>query len=130
MRKSLQFALAAGSMLILAPAAMAQNFTAQDFTAQGFSAQDFTARDFMAQDSTVRLSPLFLVQPQTAQEYAREYAPYSVLPSMNWRAPVFPHTWHMQTWDAQTWGVQTWDVRAVPFTLEETRAPDRASKPD
>ena len=95
MRKSLQFALAAGSMFILAPAAMAQ--------------------DAMAQDATVRLSPLFLVQPQTAQEYTREYAPYSVLPSTNWRAPVFPHTW---------------DVRAVPFTLDETRAPDRASKPD
>ena len=91
MRKSLQFALAAGSMFILASAAMAQ-------------------------DATVRLSPLFLVQPQTAQEYAREYAPYSVLPSMNWRAPAFPHTWNVHA--------------VVPFTLEETRAPDRASKPD
>ena len=90
MRKSLQFALAAGSTFILASAAMAQ-------------------------DATVRLSPLFLVQPQTAQEYAREYAPYSAPPAMNWRAPIFPHTW---------------DVHAVPFTLEETRAPDRASKPD
>jgi hypothetical protein len=96
MRKSLQFALAAGSMLIFASAAMAQAA--------------------MAQDAAVRLSPLFLVQPQTAQEYTREYAPYSVLPSMNWRAPVFPHTWDGQT--------------VVPFTLEETRAPDRASKPD
>ena len=59
----------------------------------------------------VGLSPLFEVQPQVAQEYA----PYSILPSMIWRAPVFPHTW-----DAQA---------VVPFTLEETRAPDRASKP-
>jgi hypothetical protein len=99
MRKSLQFALAAGSMFILASAAMAQ-------------------------DAAVRLSPLFLVQPQTAQEttrdytreYTREYAPYSVLPSMNWRAPVFPHTWDGQA--------------VVPFTLEETRAGERASKPD
>jgi hypothetical protein len=95
MRKSLQFTLAAGSMFIFASAAMAQ-------------------------DATVSPSPLFLVQPQTAQEYAREYtreyAPYSVLPSMNWRAPVFPHTWDGQA--------------VVPFTLEETRALDRASKPD
>ena len=111
MRKSLQFALAAGSMFIPASAAMAQDVMAQDVMAQGVMAQDV-----MTQDATVRLSPLFLVQPQTAQEYAREYAPYSVLPSMNWRAPVF---------------LQTWDVHAVvPFTLEETRAPDRASKPD
>ena len=91
MRKSLQFALAAGSMFIFASAAMAQ-------------------------DTTVRLSsplfPLFQVQPQIAQEYA----PYSVLPSMVWRAPVFPHKWDVQA--------------VVPFTLEETRAPDRASKPD
>jgi hypothetical protein len=87
MRKSLQFALAAGSMFIFASAAMAQ-------------------------DATVRLSPLFQVQPQIAQEYA----PYSVLPWMNWRAPVFTHTWDVQA--------------VVPFTLEETRAPDRASKPD
>ncbi len=50
MRKSLQFALAAGSMFIFASAAMAQ-------------------------DATVRLSPLFQVQPQIAQEYA----PYSAL---------------------------------------------------
>ena len=95
MRKSLQFALAAGSMFIFASAAMAQ-------------------------DATVRLSPLFLVQPQTAQEYTREYtreyAPYSVLPSMTWRAPVFPLAWDVQA--------------VVPFTLDETRAPDRASKPD
>jgi hypothetical protein len=91
MRKSLQFALTAGSMFIFASAAMAQ-------------------------DATVRLSPLFLVQPQVTQEYAREYAPYSVLPSMNWRAPVFPHTWDGQA--------------VVPFTLEEMRAGDRASKPD
>jgi hypothetical protein len=87
MRKSLQFALAAGSMFIFTSAAMAE-------------------------DATVRLSPLFQVQPEIAQEYA----PYPVLPSMIWRAPVFPHTW---------------DVQAVaPFTLEETRAPDRASKPN
>jgi hypothetical protein len=91
MRKSLQFALVAGSTFIFASAAMAQ-------------------------DATVRLSPLFLIQPQMAQEHAREYAPYSVLPSMNWRAPVFPHTWDGQA--------------VVPFTLEETRALDRASKPD
>jgi hypothetical protein len=97
MRKSLQFALAAGSMFIFASAAMAQAAMAQDA-------------------ATVRLSPLFLVQPQMTQEYAREYAPYSVLPSMNWRAPVFPHTWDGQA--------------VVPFTLEEMRAGDRASKPD
>ena len=47
---------------------------------------------------------------------AQECTLYSVSPSMIWRAPVFPHTWDMQ-------GV-------VPFTLEETRAPDRASKPN
>jgi hypothetical protein len=91
MRKSLQFALVAGSIFACASAAMAQ-------------------------DATVRRSPLFLVQPQMAQEYAREHAPYSVLPSMNWRAPVFP-----QTWDGQA---------VVPFTLEETRAPESASKSD
>ena len=73
MRKSLQIALAAASMFIFASAAMAQ---------------DSMAQDSMAQDATVRLSPLFLVQPQMTQEYAREYAPYSVLPSMNWRAPM------------------------------------------
>ena len=102
MRKSLQSALAAGSMFIFASAAMAQSAMAQSA---------------MAQDAaTVRLSPLFLVQPQVTQEYAREYAPYSVLPSMNWRAPVFPHTWDGQA--------------VVPFTLEEMRAGDRASKPD
>ena len=87
MRKSLRFVLAAGSMFIFASAAMAQ-------------------------DTTVRLSPLFQVQPQIGQEYA----PYSVLPSMIWRAPVFPHTWDMQA--------------VVPFTLKETSAPDRASKPN
>ena len=92
MQKSLQsalVALAAGSMLIFASAAMAQ-------------------------DAPVGLiiSPLFEVQPQVAQEYA----PYSLLPSMIWRAPVFP---------------PTWDVEAVvPFTLDETRAPDRTSKPN
>jgi hypothetical protein len=87
MRKSLQFALAAGSMVIFASAAMAQ-------------------------DAPVRLSPLFQVQPRIAQDYA----PYSVLPSMIWRAPVFPHRW-----DAQA---------VVPFTLEETLVPHGASKPD
>ena len=87
MRKSLQFALAAGSMFIFASAATAQ-------------------------DATVRFSPLFQVQPQIAQEYA----PYSALPSMIWRAPVFPHTWDMQA--------------VVSFALEETRALDRASKPN
>jgi hypothetical protein len=87
MQKSLQFALAAGSMFIFASAAMAQ-------------------------DATARLSPLIQVQPQIAQEYA----PYSVLPSMIWRAPVFPHIWDVQA--------------VVPFTLQETRAPDRVSKPD
>jgi hypothetical protein len=87
MRKSLQFALAAGSMFIFASAAMAQ-------------------------DATARLSPLFQVQPQVAQEYV----PYSVLPSMIWRAPVFPRTWEVQT--------------VVPFTLGETSAPDRPSKPN
>jgi hypothetical protein len=86
MRKSLQYALAAGSMFLFASAAMAQD--------------------------AVRLSPLFQAQPQIAQEYA----PYSVLPSMIWRAPVFPHTWDVQA--------------VVPFTFEDTRAPDRASKPN
>ncbi len=83
MRKSLKFALAAGSIFIFASAAMAQ-------------------------DVTVRLSPLFQVQPQSAQEYA----PYSMI----WRAPVFPHIW-----DAQP---------VVPFAMEETSAPDRAAKPE
>jgi hypothetical protein len=87
MRKSLQLVLATGSMFIFASAAMAQ-------------------------DDRVGVSPLFEVQPQIAQEYA----PYSVLPSMIWRAPVFPHTWDVQA--------------VVPFTLEETRAPDRTSKPN
>jgi hypothetical protein len=63
-------------------------------------------------DGRRRHSPLFQVQPLIAQEYT----PYSVLPSMIWRAPVLPHTWDMQA--------------VVPFTLEETRAPDRASKPN
>jgi hypothetical protein len=56
MRKSLQFAFAAGSMFVFASAATAQ-------------------------DATVRFSPVFPVQPQIAHEYA----PYSVLPSMIWR---------------------------------------------
>ena len=86
MRKSLQFALAAGSMFIFSSAAMAQ-------------------------DATLRLGPLFQVQPLIAQEYA----PYSVLPSMTWRAPVFPQTWDMQA--------------VVPFTLEVKRPLDGASNP-
>ena len=88
MRKSLQFVLAAGSMIIVSSAAMAQ-------------------------DATKRLRPLFQVQPLIAQENA----PYLVLPSMNWRAPVFP---------------QTWDMQAVaPFTLDVERPLDGASnRPD
>ena len=66
----------------------------------------------IAQDAPVRLSPLFEIRPEITQEYT----PLSVLPSTIWRAPVFPHTW-----DAQA---------VVPFTLEETPAPNRASKPD
>ena len=85
MPKSVQFALAAGSMLIFASAAMAQ-------------------------DATVGFNPLFEVQPQIIQEY-----PYSILPSMTRRAPVMPLTWDTQT--------------VVPFTLEEKRPLDRASKP-
>jgi hypothetical protein len=88
MRKSLQFALGA------------------------LAAESMFIFASAAVGQTVGLSPLFEVQPQVAQEYA----PYSILPSMIWRAPVFPHTW-----DAQA---------VVPFTLEETRAPDRASKPN
>ena len=60
---------------------------------------------------TVGLSPLFEVQPQISQEY-----PHSILPSMTWRAPVMPLTWDTQT--------------VVPFTLEEKRPLDRASKPN
>jgi hypothetical protein len=86
MPKSLQFSLATGSMLIFASAAMAQ-------------------------DATVRFNPLFEVQPQISQEY-----PYSILPSMTWRAPVMPLTWDTQT--------------VVPFTLEAKRPLDRASKPN
>jgi hypothetical protein len=86
MPKSLQFALAAGSMLIFASTAMAQHVT-------------------------VRVNPLFEVQPQISQEY-----PYSILPSMTWRAPVMPLTWDTQT--------------VVPFTFEEKRPLDGASKPN
>jgi hypothetical protein len=89
MRKSLQFALVAGSMFIFASAAMTQ-------------------------DATVRLSSLFRVQQQIAQE--QEYAPYAILPSTIWRAPVFPHIRDVQA--------------VVPFTLEQTRTPDHASKPN
>ena len=86
MLKSLQFALAAGSMLIFASTAMAQHVA-------------------------VRVNPLFEVQPQISQEY-----PDSILPSMTWRAPVMPLTWDTQT--------------VVPFTLEDKRPLDRASKPN
>ena len=57
-----------------------------------------------------------LVERQVQPQIAQEYAPYSALPSMIWRAPVFPHTWDMQA--------------VVPFTLEEKRPLDRASKPN
>jgi hypothetical protein len=87
MPKSVQFVLAAGSMLIFASAAMAQ-------------------------DATVRFNPLFEVEPQIGQEYPS----YSALPSMTWRAPVMPLTWDRQA--------------VVPFTLEEKRPLDRASKPN
>ena len=67
MQKSLQFALAAGSMLIFASAAMAQ-------------------------DATVGFNPLFEVQPpiafQVQPQIGQEYPLYSVLPSMMWRTPV------------------------------------------
>jgi hypothetical protein len=86
MAKSVQFSLAAGSMLIFASGAMAEH-------------------------ATVRFNPLFEVQPQISQEY-----PYSILPSMTWRAPVMPLTWDTQT--------------VVPFTLEEKRPHDRASQPN
>jgi hypothetical protein len=75
MPKSVQFALTAGSMLIFASAAMAQ-------------------------DATVRFNPLFKVQPQSAfqlqPQIGQEYPSYSVSPSMMWRAPVMPSTWDMQ----------------------------------
>ena len=86
MPKSVQLSLATGSMLIFASAAMAQ-------------------------DATVRFNPLFEVQPQISQEY-----PYSILPSMTWRAPVMPLTWDTQT--------------VVPFTLQDKRPLDRVSKPN
>jgi len=54
----------------------------------------------------------FQIQPQIGQEYPL----YSVLPSMMWRTPVMPLTWDMQA--------------VVPFTLEEKRLLDRASKPN
>jgi hypothetical protein len=84
MTKFLQFALAAGSMLIFTSTAMAQHAT---------------------------VNPTFEVQPQISQEY-----PYSILPSMTWRAPVMPLRWDTQT--------------VVPFTLEEKRPLDQASKPN
>jgi hypothetical protein len=60
----------------------------------------------MAQHATVRFNPLFEAQPQVSQEY-----PYSIVPSMTWRAPVIPLTWDTQT--------------VVPFTLEEKRPESR-----
>jgi hypothetical protein len=66
----------------------------------------------IAQDATVRFNPLSEVQPQIGQEHPLN----SVLPSMTWRTPVMPFTWDMQA--------------VVPFTLEEKRPLDRASKPD
>jgi hypothetical protein len=83
MRKSLQFALAAGSLSILASAAFASAA--------------------MALDSPVRPGPLFQVQPQSAQDIAQEYPPSSVLPSTIWRAPVFPHTWSVPAVVPFTW---------------------------
>jgi hypothetical protein len=95
MPKSVQFALAAGSMLIFASAATAQ-------------------------DVTVGFNPLFEIQPpiafQVQPQIGQEYPLYSVLPSMMWRTPVMPLTWDMQA--------------VVPFTLEEKRPLDRASKPN
>jgi hypothetical protein len=95
MPKSVQFALAAGSMLIFASAAMAY-------------------------DATVGFNPLFKVQPQSTfqlqPQSGEAYPSYSVSPSMMWRTPVMPPTWDMQT--------------VVPFTLEEKRPLDRASKPN
>jgi hypothetical protein len=85
MPKSLQFALAAGSLIFASTA--------------------------MAQRATVRFNPLFEVQPQISQAY-----PYSISPSMTGRAPVMPLTWDTQT--------------VVPFTLEDKRPVDRASKPN
>ena len=74
----------------------------------------------MAQHATVRFNPLFEVQPQIAfqvqPQIGQEYPLYSVLPSMMWRTPVMPLTWDMQA--------------VVPFTLEEKRPLDRASKPN
>ena len=86
MQKSLQFALVISSILIFASAALAQ-------------------------EVTVRRSLLFQVQPPLI---AQEYAPYPVLPSMIWRAPILPLTWDMQ----------------APFTLDEISALDRAPKPN
>jgi hypothetical protein len=65
----------------------------------------------MAQHATVKFNPLFEVQSQISQGYL-----YPILPSATWRAPVMPLTWDTQT--------------VVPFTLEEKRPLDRASKPN
>jgi hypothetical protein len=74
MRKSLQFALAAGSLSILASAAVAQ-------------------------DTGIGPGPLFPVQPQSAPESPA----YTVLPSTIWRTPVFPHTWSVPAVVPFTW---------------------------
>jgi hypothetical protein len=74
MRKSLQFALIAGSLSILASAAVAQ-------------------------DTSIGPGPLFQVQPQSAPESPA----YAVLPSMIWRTPVFPHTWSVPAVVPFTW---------------------------
>jgi hypothetical protein len=95
MPKFVQFALAAGSMLIFASAAMAQYGTV------GFNPRFEVQRQFA-----------FEIQSQAGQEYPS----YSVLPPMMWRTPVMPLTWDMQA--------------VVPFTLEEKRPLDRASKPN
>jgi hypothetical protein len=95
MPKFMQFSLAAGSILIFASAAMAQ-------------------------DATVGFNPRFEVQPQITfqiqSQAGQEYPLYSVLPPMMWRTPVMPLTWDMQA--------------VVPFTLEEKRPLNRASKPN
>ena len=87
MRKSLQFALAAGSMFIFASAAMAQA-------------------------TTVRLQSAI---PGPTADCPRVRAILSTTLDDLARAS-FPAQWDVQA--------------VVPFTLEETRAPDRASKPD
>jgi hypothetical protein len=74
MAKSVQVALAAGSMFIFASAAMAQ-------------------------DAPARFNRLFEVQPQIAfqlqPQMGQEYPSYSV-PLMMWRTPVVPLIWDTQ----------------------------------